>query len=151
MTSLIVAALLAAVGASTESNLPSKQQAAERPPHQVVAMYFHRTVRCPTCKKIGALAEEAVVKGFEKEVEDKTVVYLYVDFQDKKNAKYAKAFNIEGPTLVLANVFDGKIVRWTPMPKVWPLVGKPAELQAYVQDGVAKYLQQTQEEAESTE
>lgn len=150
MMSLLITAGVVAWAAAVEPS-PTAQQAVEQPPHQVYAMYFHRTVRCPTCKKIGALAEEAVVKGFEKEVESKTVVYLYVDFQDKKNAQHVKAFKIEGPTLVLANVFDGQIVRWTALPKVWPLVGKPAELAAYVQDGVAKYLAQTKEAAESTE
>ena len=31
---------------------------AASPSHQVVACYFHRTVRCPTCKKISAYIEQ---------------------------------------------------------------------------------------------
>jgi hypothetical protein len=95
--------------------------------------------------------EGAVAKRFEIEVKAKSVVFLNMDFQDKKNAGFARAYKISGPTLVLANVFDGEVACWTPMPKVWPLVGKPTELQAYVQAAVSKYLKQSKEEAESTE
>ena len=40
------------------------------PSHQVVACYFHRTNRCPTCKKISAYIEESVKTGFEAQVKD---------------------------------------------------------------------------------
>jgi hypothetical protein len=150
MVSQVIVALAAALSGTGELAGESPQTG-ELPSHQVVAIYFHRTVRCPTCKRIGALAEEAVVEGFAKDIEAGTVEFRFVDFQDKKNAAIAKAYKIENPTLVLTNVFDGKVVRWAPMPKVWPLAGKPAELQAYVQEGVAKYLSQSKTEAESDE
>ena len=147
MLSYIIISVAAALLAAVE---PIDNSPKEGPlPHQVIAIYFHRTVRCPTCKRIGALVEDAVAKGFAKEVEVRTVEFRLLDFQDKKNAELAEAYKIAGPTLVLANVFDGKVIRWEPLPKVWQLVGKPAELTAYVQDGVAKYLKQTKEEAES--
>ena len=121
------------------------------PPHQVMVLYFHRTQRCPTCKRIGALGEAAITKGFPSELKSKTVEYRLVDFHNKKNTKLASQYKIKGPTLVLLNVFDGKVVSWTPMPKVWQLVGKPEAFHAYVRDGVAKYLKQTRKEAESKE
>jgi hypothetical protein len=151
MTSILVGVAFVALSAGVAPANGSQEKSVERPPHQVVAIYFHRTVRCPTCKRVGALAEEAVVRQFEKEVEAKSIVFLFTDFQDKKNAEFAKGYKISGPTLVLVNVFDGKVVRWIAMPKVWPLVGQPAELQAYVQAGVSEYLRQSREEAESKE
>jgi hypothetical protein len=108
--------------------------------HQVVAVYFHRTVRCPTCKKIGGLAEEAVTQGFAEQIEAGTVAFRYVDFQDAKNADLTKSYKIEGPTLVLLDIVDGKVTRWEPLPKVWQLVAKPQELQTYVQTSVAQFL-----------
>ncbi len=118
------------------------------PSHQVVAIYFHRTNRCPTCKRIGAMAEQAVAKGFEKEAKTRTVEFHFVDFQDKKNAKLARTYGIESPTLVLLSVFEGETVCWTTMPKVWQLVGKPDEFRNYVHDGVVHYLKQTKQDAE---
>ena len=120
----------------------------ERPPHQVVAIYFHRTVRCATCKRIGAMAEEAITAGFESQIESREVEFHFVDFQDKKNAELVKAYRIDSPTLVLANVYDAETICWIPMPKVWQLVGKPDDFRAYVQEGVVRYLTQSREDAE---
>jgi hypothetical protein len=146
---IVVAAALASAGAELEPTAPEKR--VQPPPHQVIAIYFHRTARCPTCKRIGALAEEAVANGFPEELKRRAVEFCLIDFQDEKNGKLAKGYKIEGPTLVLANVFDGKVVRWTPMPKTWQLVGKPKEFHAYVREGIVNYLRQTKEEAESKE
>ncbi len=118
------------------------QEQEVHPGHQVVAIYFHRTQRCPTCKRIGALVEESIRQGYAKELKTKTVELRLVDYQDRKNAKLVNQYKIKGPILVLANVANGKVIQWIPMPKVWQLVGKPAAFHAYVQKGVKKYLAQ---------
>ena len=145
---MMIAALLAVSGVVTTEGPADEKEKVKKPEHQVEAIYFHRTQRCPTCKRIGAMAEEAVVKGFEKEAKTRVVEFHFVDFQDKKNAKLAKRYGIESPTLVLVNVFEGETVCSTSMPKVWQLVGKPDEFRAYVQDGVVRYLKQSKEDAE---
>lgn len=147
-TSVLLVAVLAVSGVVSTSTPVAEEEQVKTPEHQVVAIYFHRTQRCPTCKRIGAMAEEAVTQGFEKEAQSRIVEFHYVDFQDKKNAKLAKGYGIESPTLVLVNVFEGETVCSTSMPKVWQLVGKPDDFRAYVQDGVARYLKQSKEEAE---
>ena len=86
------------------------------PEHQVAAMYFHRTQRCPTCKKISAYIEEAVKANFEEQLKEKSVAIYMIDFQDAKNARYTKAYKITGPTCVLADVHKGKVTAWKPMP-----------------------------------
>ena len=70
------------------------------------------------------------------------VVQLHlIDYQDERNAKYTKSYKVTRPTLVLANVKDGRVTAWQPMPKVWSLVGKKDEFFKYVQDGVRGYLE----------
>lgn len=145
-TSMILAAVLAIGGVVTTGSSTAEQP--KTPEHQVMAIYFHRTQRCPTCKRIGAMAEEAVTKGFEKETKNRTVEYHFIDFQDKKNAKLAKGYGIDSPTLVIVNVFEGETVCWSSMPKVWQLVGKPDEFRDCVHDGVVRYLKQSKEDAE---
>ena len=48
--------------------------AADPPAHRVIAMYFHRTERCPTCLKMGSYSEEAVKKGFTKQIKALTTM-----------------------------------------------------------------------------
>ena len=147
-TSVILAAVLAVSGVVTTGTSAVEREQLKTLEHQVVAIYFHRTQRCPTCKRIGAMAEEAVTKGFEKEAKTRTVEFHFVDFQDKRNAKLAKSYGIESPTLILVNVFEGETVCWTSMPKVWQLVGKPDEFRTDVHGGVVRYLKQSKKDAE---
>ena len=111
------------------------------PSHQVIACYFHRTVRCPTCRKISAYIEESVNTGFASQVKDGSVKMLMIDFQDAKNQKYTQAYQITGPTLVLMDVHDGKVTSWKPAPKVWSLVGNKDQFFRYVQGEVQGYLE----------
>ena len=116
-------------------------RAAAAPSRQVIACYFHRTVRCPTCKRIGTYIEESVSTGFAPQIKDGSVKMLMIDFQDAKNQKYAEAYQIAGPTLVLMDVHDGKVTSWKPAPKVWSLVGNKDEFFRYVQGEVQSYLE----------
>ena len=111
------------------------------PSHQVIACYFHRTVRCPSCKRISAYIDESVNTGFAPQMKDGSVKMLMIDFQDAKNQKYTQAYQIAGPTLVLMDVHDGKVTSWKPAPKVWSLVGNKDEFFGYVQGEVLGYLE----------
>jgi len=115
-------------------------QSGAPPGHRVAAMYFHRTQRCPTCKKISAYIEEAIRTGFAAEMRHKTVSVHMIDYQNPENQKYTKAYRITGPTLVLADVREGNVAAWKTMPKVWSLVGTKGEFLKYVQNGVSQYL-----------
>lgn len=83
--------------------------AADAPADRVVVMYFHRTQRCPTCLKMGGYAEEAVKNGFAKELKAGKVEFHFIDFQDKKNEALTKGYKVEGPTLIVAKVVNGKV------------------------------------------
>jgi hypothetical protein len=135
-SSLMLSAVLsAAISAAAE-------KPEDLPEHRVVAMYFHRTQRCPTCKRISAYIEEAIQTGFVKELKNNTVSLHLIDYQDRKNANFTRAYKIEAPTLVLADVHQGKVTTWKPMPSVWSLVAKKKDFLKYVQDGVRGYLEE---------
>ncbi len=114
--------------------------AAESPARQVILCYFHRTVRCPTCKMAGAAVEEAARIGFSNQLKDGSVAVVDVDFQDPKNQRYVQAYHVSGPLLVVLDVRDGKVVAWKPAPKVWSLLGRKPELLKYIQKEVQSYL-----------
>lgn len=130
----------ALIGLQPCSRALAADAASGGPAHQVIACYFHRTQRCPTCQTISTYIEDAIKAGFAAELNDKSVRTVMVDFQDPKNRKYAEAYQIDGPTLVLMDVRDGKIVAWKTAPKVWSLVGKKNDFFRYVQAEVQSYL-----------
>jgi hypothetical protein len=138
---LVIAVVLAATQSVYLANPTRADDSAEAAPaHQVVACYFHRTNRCPTCKKISSYIEEAVDAGFADEIKAGTVKVKMVDFQDAKNQKVTEAYKITGPTLVFMDIHDGKVKSWKPAPKVWSLVGKKNDFFKYVQQELKGYL-----------
>ena len=129
------------VSATAIAQQPTIEKQEVLPPsHHVIATYFHRTERCPTCKRIGSLTTEAVTKGFPAELQSKAVQVRLIDFQHEKNARLTTYYKIKGPTLILMDVNDGKVTRWMAMPEVWQLVGQPEKFRGYVRQAVKDYL-----------
>ncbi len=112
------------------------------PSHYVLAVYFHRTHRCPTCRLLGAYVEQAVREGFAGQLQQGTVQFRLVDFQAPQNAPIAAAYQITGPTLVVIDVRDGRVTAWQPMSQVWSLLAHKDEFFRYVQGAVRQYLEQ---------
>jgi len=121
---------------------PRAQTARRLPSHYVLAVYFHRTHRCPTCLKIGSCIEQAIRQGFAEQMQQGTVRLRLIDFQTPQNARIAAARKIDGPTLVIIDVRDGRVAAWRKMPRVWSLLADQDEFFAYVQGGVRAYLEQ---------
>jgi hypothetical protein len=122
----------------------SASLAADPPPDppadRVVAIYFHRTQRCPTCQTMGGYAEEAVKQGFAEQVENGSVAFHYIDFQDEKNAALTKCYQIDGPALILVKVVDNKVEEYKELHEIWVKVRKKPEFLAYVRENVKAYL-----------
>lgn len=136
----MVAMLLAVV--SVASAQPPEgaraEKAAEVKPaaDRVVVMYFHRTQRCPTCLRMGGYAEEAVLKGFAKEIKNRTVEFHYIDFQDEKNAALTKGYKIAGPALVVVKVVNNKPAEVRNLQEIWMKNRDKDVFVKYVRDNV---------------
>lgn len=113
-----------------------KKAEVKKPADRVVVIYFHRTQRCPTCLRMGSYSEEAVAKGFAKEVKDGTVEFHYVDFQDPKNARLTQAYKIGGPTLLVLKVEKEKPVAGENLTEIWTKARDKEEFLKYVRDNV---------------
>lgn len=139
----IVAVLTAATSLILErgSSASAADKVAAGPSHQVIACYFHRTVRCPTCRTISAYIEESLKARFAAQLQDGSVKLTLIDFQDPRNQNFTQAYHITGPTLVILDVRDGKVAAWKPAPKVWSLVSQKDQFFRYVQNEVQSYLQ----------
>ena len=117
----------------------AKAEASTTPADRVVVMYFHRTQRCPTCLRMGSYSEEAVVKGFAKEIKCGTVEFHYIDFQDEKNAALTKGYKVGGPTLVVAQVVGNKVKEYKNLTEIWTKNRDKDVFLKYVRDNVAAY------------
>ncbi len=111
-------------------------QAADAPKDRVVAMYFHRTERCPTCRTMGSYAEEAVKSAFAEEIKRGQVAFHFIDFEAEKNARYTKAYNIGGPALIVAKIADNKVASYKDLDDIWTKVRDKAAFLQYVQENV---------------
>lgn len=120
--------------------LASTVLAADAQPDRVVAMYFHRTQRCPTCQKMGSYAEEAVKQTFAKQLKDGKVEFHYIDFQDAKNDALAKGYKIAGPALVVAKVKGDKVAEYKNLQDIWTKVREKPQFIQYVRENVETYL-----------
>jgi len=137
-------AVVAALFAAALAMLPCQAaQAAEPPSDRVVVYYFHRTERCPTCKRISALIEEALDTGFAEQLKDRRVTLYMVDYENKKNKRYVKYYELTRPTLVIADVKDGEVRTFKKMPKVWSLVFDKEKFLKYVQKQTRAYLEKS--------
>jgi thiol-disulfide isomerase/thioredoxin len=114
--------------------------AAKPPAERVVVMYFHRTDPCPTCRKMSAYTEEAVTKGFAKEMKAGKVEYHYIDFQDEKNEKLVKGYQVERPTLIVVQVAGNKAKAHENLLDMWTKVRDKKEFIEYVQENVKSRL-----------
>jgi hypothetical protein len=115
------------------------EKPAATPADRVVVMYFHRTVRCPTCKRMGSYTEEAVLKGFAKQIKDGTIEFHFVDFQNEKNAALTKGYKVGGPTLIVAQVLDNKVKEYKNLTEMWAKNSDKDAFLKYVRDNVAAY------------
>ncbi|WP_145298815.1 nitrophenyl compound nitroreductase subunit ArsF family protein [Crateriforma conspicua] len=116
------------------------QAPVKSPPDRVIAMYFHRTQRCPTCKMMGGYSEQAVTKGFAKQLADGSVEFRMIDYEKKENAALAQAYKVKGPALIVAQIRSDKVRQYKDLEKIWSLVREKDKFIAYVQSNVKEYM-----------
>lgn len=140
LTTTILSTVALALVFTVVAEFAAAAEAPKAPPKdRVVAMYFHRTERCPTCRTMGSYTEEAIKTGFAKQLEDRTVELHFIDFQNEKNAVYTKAYNITGPKLIVAKVADNKVTEFKNLKDIWSNVNDKKAFIKYVQDHITAY------------
>ena len=113
-----------------------------RPDDYVRVLYFHRVPGCPTCQLMSKYVYETIKTRFSKEVQNREVIISFHNFEDSRNAKLVKTFNIGSPSLVLIQGRDGKDVKAKTAGKIWPLAGDREKFFDYVEGEIDAYLQE---------
>jgi hypothetical protein len=78
--------------AKQQSGTPALPAAVERRAEttQVIAYYFHGTVRCETCLNIEKQAHELVMSRFAAELASERLVFKPVNYDKPENAHFSK-------------------------------------------------------------
>jgi hypothetical protein len=142
--------LLVAASAFGDEGVAHRPEAAEGgapvefapAPHgdRVVVTYFHRTLRCQTCLGMEAAAREAVFGDFLDRVSAGTLEWRAVNFDLPLDAHFEEEFDLEGSSLVFAELGGEKIVRWEKIDGIWNHAGNPEELRPFVVRELRRFL-----------
>lgn len=115
---------------------------AAAPAHQVIAYYFHNTQRCPTCRKIEALAEETLRERFPDALKAGTLEWRTVNMEEPGNIHFMQDYGLVASSVVIVDLRDGQQCGWTNLEKVWEYVhDDEATFKQYVGDHVRDYLE----------
>ncbi len=137
---VVLAAALAVTSSLPAPGVSAEESATTPSADGVVAFYFHGNVRCATCKKIEAYADEAVHAGFVESLEDGDLEWRVVNIDEPENRHFVQDFQLVTRSVVLAEYRDGVVVRWENLDKVWQLVRSKDLFVDYVQNETREFL-----------
>ena len=120
-----------ALGAAQDTEIPGEN---------VRVLYFHRTPGCATCQKMAKMVYEIIGKSFSAEVRSKQVILRYYDFEDPKNSRLVKAFNVKSPSLILVRTREGKQVSAKYADQIWTLAADRRKFFRYVEKEIRDCL-----------
>ena len=144
MVMTVLAALLAPGPApvmARETTAPPAPAAAPAAAHVVRVYYFHGNARCVSCRKIEALAAEAVRGAFPGELKEGKVEWRVVNVDEPANRRFIKEYGLYTKSIVIADLVNGAQVRYKNLERIWELLREDEAFRQYVRDEVRSYLE----------
>jgi len=114
--------------------------AMERPDRQVLVTYFHRTVRCPTCRKFEAWGRKAVEDGFPGEVAAGKLAWRVINVDEPGNEHFIEDYGLVTKSIIVSETRRGEQIRWKNLDRIWDLAGDENAFLSYVRDEIASFL-----------
>jgi hypothetical protein len=99
---------------------------------EIVVTYFHRTLRCPTCRNMESMAEQIVREEFPAALETGLVVWRSLDIDLPGNADYVQLFALDGPALIIEGMDGPRRLQWRNLDLIWQFADDPVRFRAYV-------------------
>jgi hypothetical protein len=131
---------LEAVRVNKESKPVNTANTSDKDSPTVIAYYFHRTMRCPTCLAIEANAARVIEEKFSQHITDRTLIWIPFNLDDPGGEEFEKEFDVSVSTLILAKTDDSNHTKYKKLEKVWDLIGNPVKFDSYVQKEVKQFL-----------
>ena len=101
-------------------------------PQQVIAYYFHGTVRCETCLKLEQQAKAVIEQQFSDELAANRLAFKSVNYDLPENAHFLLDYKLPCPSLVLVRQKDGQDGQWKLLNDTWQLVENPVKFNGYI-------------------
>ena len=121
--------------------MPNQQTIGQTDKTTVIAYYFHRTFRCPTCRAIEANAAQVIEKNFAQELADERLMWLPFNLDDPGGKELEKEFDVSISTLVIAKMKGDNNTEYKKLEKVWELLGDSDRFSQYIIEETKEYLQ----------
>ena len=83
---------------------------------------------------------EALKTAFEEELNDSSLIWRVINYDEKENEHYLKDYSLYTKALILSRVKDGSELEWKNLSKIWELVGNKDEFLKYVQDETRDFI-----------
>jgi hypothetical protein len=116
----------------------------------LLVYYFHRNVRCPTCRAIESQSYDTVHKDFASQLERGEVVWKILNYEEPAAADLVEKFEIQIPMVVLARLKGGEIENWKRLDHVWALVGDRPAFGRYIRDEISQMLESRYSQSAAT-
>ena len=118
---------------------------------QVIAYYFHGTVRCETCLKIEKQARAALEWRFPMEIAENRLVFKPVNYDKPENAHFLRDYKLPCPSLIVVRQKAGKDEQWKLLDKTWEHIQNPFRFDEYVEGEVEKLVREFSERSDGAQ
>lgn len=123
-----------------ESNTANTATPSNKNSSTVIAYYFHRTMRCPTCLAIETNAARVIEDNFPQQIADGRLTWIPYNLDDPGGKEFEKEFDVSVSTLVLSKMANGNHTEYKKLEKVWDFIGDYGKFDGYVQTEVRQFL-----------
>ena len=111
-----------------------------QPELQVIAYYFHRTARCPSCRQIEEFSKRSIDEAFAEEIASDALKWRTLNVEQEENERFVKKYDLVGPALVISRLVGGGEAEWKDLELVWDHLGDYVAFWGYVRAEIAKLL-----------
>ncbi len=95
------------------------------PPDSLVALYFHRTLRCEDCLLMEIYIRDVLESDYLDPLLEGTLRWRSLDYEQPEHAGSAEKYQFGGPALVLSHWSGGREALWARMDEIWQWVDYP--------------------------
>ena len=107
---------------------------------QVIAYYFHNTIRCKTCLKIERTAREAMEETFTEDFASGRLVWRSLNMEKPENEQFVHDYELAMPSLVLVLMEQETEIDWKRLDDTWTLIRDEDKFVSYVVEETKAYL-----------
>ncbi|MGA1876241.1 MAG: nitrophenyl compound nitroreductase subunit ArsF family protein [bacterium] len=126
--------------ASVTSPGAKAQEALPQSSPEVIAYYFHGRARCPSCVKIETYTKEALERDFAHQLKSGRLKWRPINVEEPDNKHYIQDYKLYTKSVIIADLKDGRQIRWKNLEKVWELLYHKDVFLNYIGDEVRAYF-----------